>query len=79
MNQPKFVTTAPERRQIAQVLVFPAATAQYIDWSRVAAKASALSADFETRWDAGDSNTGACTVTLFWRDVVDEATEQPAS
>ena len=57
-----FVTTRPERRQIAQVLHFPADIGQYVDWPSVAQRARETGAHIEAR----NGDDGSWMIVLFW-------------
>ena len=56
-----YVTTTPEKRQIARVLSFDSAQADFIDWNKIGQLARELAAHFESRTDRD-----GITITMFW-------------
>ena len=67
-SEPQIVTTAPESRQILEVLDFQPMFARHINWDSIAERARECGASFEARW----TDRGACMVTLFWAYTADE-------
>jgi hypothetical protein len=67
-DTPTIITAPAEYRQIAKHMAFPPDFARHINWESIAQTARELGAHFEARY----SQTGECTITMFWSYTEDE-------